>query len=151
MPARVLAPRPAAVGLTAAAVMTSLGAVHFAWARGSAWPFADRARLAAAVDGVGEPQFPGRAMTYGVSGALFAAGALVAAAARGPESPRSLARPPATAVAAVFAARGLVGLVHPRLLPAGELPPFARLNTLIYSPLCLAIAAAIAHSLRGVT
>jgi Protein of unknown function (DUF3995) len=116
--------RRAAVGMIAA-----LGALHAAWAAGSSWPCADRRALAAAVGGF--EAFPGTAMTAAVSAALFAAAGM-AAADRG-----------TPAVAAVFAARGIAGLARPDLLPAGEAPPFARLNARYYSPLCLALAAAL--------
>jgi hypothetical protein len=51
--------------------------------------------------------------------------------------------------AAAFAARGVIGLARPQLLPAGGKPPFATLNARLYSPGCLLIAAALAATPRS--
>ena len=47
---------------------------------------------------------------------------------------------------ATLLGRGVVGLARSRMLPAGDAPPFARLNATLHSPLCLALGAAAARS-----
>jgi hypothetical protein len=128
-------------GPAAAGVLAGVAALHFAWARGASWPFADRERLAAAVDGVAVEDFPGTGITFAVSGLLATAAGLVALQERG----RS-ARLGSAGVSAVLLGRGVVGLARPRLLPAGGRPPFRRLNALVYSPLCLLGGAVIART-----
>jgi hypothetical protein len=54
-------------------------------------------------------------------------------------------------LAAIGAVRGVVGLARPGLLPAGDAPPFARLNAAVYSPLCLVLGAAAARSAAAST
>jgi hypothetical protein len=110
----------------ASTVAAGLGAAHALWATGSPWPFKDRQQLANAV--VGGRAFPGPAWCLAVSGTLLG-GAIFA--------PRLLA--------VAFAGRGVVGLVRPDLLPAGDQQPFGRLNTRLYSPGCLLLAAALAR------
>ena len=106
------------------ATVFALSAVHALWATGSPFPFKDQARLSAAVQGT--DTVPGPAWCLAVSAGL-AAGATFA--------PR--------VTAAAFAARGVIGLSRPQLLPAGDKPPFASLNAWVYSPGCLLIAAAL--------
>jgi hypothetical protein len=141
-------PRAGWAGVAPAAILAALGALHVAWGTGSSWPFADRARLAAAVVGRREPDFPPARSAFAVSAALLGASAAVAGQARGPDPLRRLTRSAAAAAGAAFTARGTVGLARPALLPAGDLPPFRRLNALVYSPLCLGLGAAIARSSR---
>jgi hypothetical protein len=105
-------------------VVYGLSAVHALWATGSSWPFKDNVKLANAVQGT--DTVPGPAWCLAVSAGL-AAGARFA--------------PRATAVA--FAARGVIGLTRPTLLPAGDTPPFKTLNARLYSPGCLILAAAL--------
>src|SRR5277367_3473830 len=143
MPAALERSSGDAAGLAAATTLVGLGVLHGAWGLGAAWPCADRAALAAAVQGVSGERFPGPAACFAVATALVTAAALVSAQTHGPASLRSVARPGAAAVGAVLGARGAVGLLRPGLLPAGEQPPFARLNALVYSPLCLALAGAV--------
>ena len=130
-----------------AGTLAGIGAVHVAWAAGSAWPFADRERLARAIDGVGADRFPSAAMSLGVAGLLFTAAALIAAHERGRGG--QVARLGAAGAAVTLLGRGVVGLARPGLLPAGDAPPFARLNATVYSPLCLALGAAAARSAAG--
>jgi hypothetical protein len=120
-----------------------VGALHLAWARGASWPLRDRATLGAAVAGVREDNFPGTGVTFVAGGLFLAAAGLVALHER--RGGRA-ARLGAGAVSAVLLARGAVGLARPGLLPAGEVPPFPRLNARLYSPLCLLGGAAIARS-----
>lgn len=124
-------------GLLAAAVL------HAAWGLGSAWPFPDRAALADAV--IGAAEVPGPGACLAVSGALGAAAALTAGwPARYP----GLRRAGISAVAAVLAARGGMGLAgRTRLVsPASVSARFTRLDRLVYSPLCLTLAGLTALS-----
>jgi hypothetical protein len=111
----------------ARAAVYGLSAAHALWATGSSWPFDNTVELANAVQGT--DTVPGPAWCLAVSAGL-AAGARFA--------------PKATGVA--FAARGVVGLTRPTLLPAGDKPPFKTLNARLYSPGCLILAAALLRS-----
>ncbi len=137
-------------GVAAAGTLAGLGTLHAAWAAGASWPFADRASLAAAVDGVREEQFPSAPITFGVSALLCGAAVTVLAhEQRWAGEPLSgVVRLGVRVIGTGLAARGLLGLLRPSLLPAGELPPFRRLNMLIYSPLCLLLGTAIGRSSR---
>jgi hypothetical protein len=128
----------------AAGTLAGIGAAHVAWAAGSSWPFGDRERLARAVDGVGADRFPSAAMSLGVAGLLLTAAGLIAAHERGRGG--RVSRLGTAGAAATLLGRGVVGLARPGLLPAGDAPPFARLNATLYSPLCLVLGAAAARS-----
>ena len=130
--------------MIAAGTLAAIGAVHVAWAAGSSWPFADRERLARAVDGVAADRFPGAGASVAVAGLLFTAAGLVAASRRGRGG--RLARAGTAAAGATLLGRGIVGVVRPGLLPAGDEPPFARLNATVYSPLCLALGVGAARA-----
>jgi hypothetical protein len=114
----------------ARATVYALSAVHALWATGSSWPFDDQVKLVNAVQGT--ETVPGPRWCLAVSAGL-AAGATFAP----------------SVTAAAFAARGVIGLARPQLLPAGEHPPFATLNAWLYSPGCLLIAAAMAVTPRS--
>jgi hypothetical protein len=118
------------VSTAARATVFGLSAIHALWATGSPWPFDEQAKLANAVQGA--DTVPGPGWCLAVSAAL-AAGATFA--------PR--------ATAAAFAARGVIGLARPEFLPAGDRPPFKTLNTWLYSPGCLVLAAALATTPRS--
>jgi hypothetical protein len=128
----------------AAGALAAIGAAHVAWAAGSSWPFADRGRLARAIDGVEADRFPSAATSLAVGGLLFTAAGLLAAHEGGRGG--RVARLGSAGVAATLLGRGIVGFVRPGLLPAGDAPPFARLNATVYSPLCLALGVAAARS-----
>jgi hypothetical protein len=108
------------------ATVFGLSALHALWATGSPFPFGDQKALANAVQGT--DTVPNVAWCLAVSAGL------ALGAARAPRL-----------TAAAFAARGVVGLARPQLLPAGDNPPFATLNARLYSPGCLLIAAALAR------
>jgi hypothetical protein len=136
----MLAHRAAAsAGLLAAA------ALHAAWGAGSAWPFRDRAALADAV--IGAAEVPGPGACLAVSCALAVAGAL---AAGWPARHPGLRQAGISAVAAVLAARGALGLAgRTRLVsPVSVSARFTRLDRRVYSPLCLALAGLSALSAR---
>src|SRR5690242_20489297 len=102
-----------------------LAGLHAAWGAGAAWPFRDRADLADAV--IGASEVPGPAACFAVSGALTAAGALVAGVPAGRPGLRRLG---VAGVTAVLAGRGALGLAgRTRLVsPLSESPRFSRLD-----------------------
>ena len=130
--------------MTASGALLGLAGLHAAWGAGSSWPFRDRRALADAVAGTTE--VPGPAACFAVGGALAAAGALVAGWPAG----RPLLRGTGVAgVVGVLAARGTLGLAGRTQLvsPASSSARFTRLDRLVYSPLCLSLAALSALSL----
>src|SRR5450755_1771094 len=122
---------------TASAGLFALSALHAIWGAGAAWPFPDRAALADAVIGASDVPVP--AACFAVSGALAAAGALVAGWPAG--RPRGR-RGGVGGVVAVLAVRGTLGLVGRTQLvsPSSRSARFAGLDRRVYSPLCLALA-----------
>jgi hypothetical protein len=132
---------------TASAALFALAGLHAAWGAGSAWPLPDRDALADAV--IGAAEVPSPAACFAVSGALAAAGALVAGWPGG--SRPAVRRLGTGTVVAVLAGRGALGLAgRIRLVsPASTSARFARLDRRVYSPLCLALAGLSALSLPG--
>ncbi len=132
-----------AAGSLAAAAFLAIAALHAYWALGGFWPGRDAESLARLVVG-GPPgmRFPGRVATWAVV-AVLAGGAAVVLAAAGVmavPAPPALVRGAALLGAAVLLIRGLEGLVDVRLRPDTVGSPFARLNVILYSPLCLLLA-----------
>ena len=124
-----------------AAVFLGLSALHVYWACGGA------TALGAAVPEVdGAPAFkPGRAATLAVAAALFAAAVLVAwvGGVLPAPLPRRILAWPAVVLALVFAARWIGDF---RLVGVFKRPSpsrFARMDSLLYAPLCLALAVAV--------
>lgn len=140
-------PRSAAI---AAAVLVGLiGVGHLAWAFGAPWPARDRAQLTAhvfpSVDGDGGgrakrfARLPSRSITLFATLVFLAMSACLAATA---------SRGVVLGIAAIFALRGVVGLVYwSRRRERSALPsPFYVYNRFMYSPGCLLIAALAAAS-----
>jgi hypothetical protein len=129
--------------VTASGALFALAGLHAAWGAGSAWPFPDRRALADAV--IGTAEVPAPAACFAVSGALTAAGALVAGWPRGRPALRRLG---VAGAVGVLAGRGVLGLAgQTRLVsPASRSERFSRLDRHVYSPLCLALATASALS-----
>jgi len=122
-------------------VLAALAALHVYWAVGGVWPGSDAASCARTVIGFrGVDRMPSPASAVAVAGLLGVAAVLAAMLAGAPVLLPAAWLAPAAGVAAalVFVARGLAGYTRAwrRLTP--ELP-FARLDKLCYSPLCLAI------------
>jgi hypothetical protein len=135
--------RRAGVATTSAALFTLAG-MHAAWGAGTSWPLPDRDALADAV--IGAAEVPPPAACFAVSGALAAAGALVAGwPGRRPASRRL----GTSVVVGVLAGRGVLGLSGRTWLvsPASTSARFARLDRRVYSPLCLGLAGLSALSL----
>jgi hypothetical protein len=130
------------VAVVTAAVLLAVAALHLYWARGGRWPGTDAASLNALVVGgrAGAP-VPSTAATVGVAIAVtgVAVGVL---AARGlvPVPAPAAVRVLTWIAAAVLAARGLGGFFDRWLRPHTRALPFARWNTWLYSPLCVALA-----------
>jgi hypothetical protein len=127
----------------AAAAFAALAALHGYWALGGFWPGRDSESLARTV--VGSPPgsaAPGPGPCWLVAVLLLGAAATVLGAAGLLPLPV-----PAVAVrwaallgAAVLLVRGLEGFADRRIRPASVGSPFARLNVLLYSPLCLLLS-----------
>jgi hypothetical protein len=132
-----------ALGVTLAAILLLLAALHAYWGIGGFWPGTDAVSCARTVGGfTGARSMPGPAACFGVAGALGAA-ALVALAASGAlPVPAPLAGIVALGAALVFLGRGIAGFTPAwrRLTPE---QPFAWLDVRYYSPLCLAIGAGL--------
>jgi Protein of unknown function (DUF3995) len=142
-PAATSKPIRIAGDLTAAGLLAA-GAIHAAWGAGLYWPGTDSITLAQRV--VGGSVFPAPRDCFLVAGVLTAAAGLLAVRTHakpkweissvGPLSGLGVA-----GLGIILAARGSLGL----LASATGIPQttgvFRRLNALIYSPLCLLLAA----------
>ncbi|WP_424643474.1 DUF3995 domain-containing protein [Embleya sp. AB8] len=126
--------------------LVALAGVHVAWGLGSSWPLPDRESLADTV--VGQPAVPGAAACFAVAGALGTAALFVSGR---PRRRPAVARLGALGVAGVLGVRGAVGLAGRTelLSPGSSSTRFRRLDRLVYSPLCLTLAAGSALSAGG--
>lgn len=122
--------------------LAGIGLAHLAWGRGSSWPMRTREELADAV--VGSDAVPGAPACYAVAGLATVAAAVVAGAG-GAGRPATAAR---RSISLGLAARGLLGgRVAGRALGLPEPSRrFTDLDTTVYRPLCLTLAAATALS-----
>ena len=133
------------LALLVAGGLLLIAALHVYWGLGGVWPGTDAADLAARVAGfAGEPSPPSAFASFRVA-ALLVYSAVVALVLGGLiESPFPffLLGPSALTITLIFLARGVAGYTSAwrRLTPA---QPFARLDRLYYSPLCLLIGAGI--------
>ncbi len=138
--------------LLAALSFLLIALLHAYWALGGVWPGRDRESLARTV--VGGPQgmaYPSSGATWVVVVVLLGGAATVlgAAGVAALPIPHRAVRAAALLGAAVLLVRGLEGYVDARLRPATAGSPFVRLNVLLYSPLCLALAVLVALSAMG--
>jgi len=129
-------------------VLVGLGALHAGWALGSTWPARSEQELASCMLSDEElhrlgGRLPSAPLTALVALSLVGAAGLVRATASGPGS--QPLRRAAWAVAAVFAARAFAYL--PAHL-AGREDRYHRLDRTLYAPLCLALAAGTAITLK---
>lgn len=132
-----------ALSLLLAAVLIVLAALHVYWGFGGLWPGTDRADLAARVAGFAstssQPSSFGcflvaAFLVYGATVALVLGGVIVS------PFPYFLLGPAAITFTLVFMGRGIAGYTKAwrRVTPR---QPFARLDRLFHSPLCLLIGA----------
>lgn len=127
----------------AAVVFAGLGWLHAYWAFGGMWPGTDPESLGDLVLGgpVGT-RVPGPAACLVVCAVLGAgAAAVLASAGWFGQTVQPAARVLALVGAAVLTMRGVLGFFDLRLRPGTRGSRFARLNVVLYSPLCLGLAA----------
>jgi hypothetical protein len=131
------------------AILVALAALHAYWGLGGRWPGHDERSLVELVVGrTRAMRMPGFVASMLVTAALLAAAVLAALQARlifvdfGVPAER-LVQTGFWIVFAVFALRGLAGLI-PQVFAYAQGTPFATLNRIFYSPLCLLIAAGFA-------
>lgn len=125
-------------------MLSGAGAIHVAWGLGSTWPFPDAKALADTV--VGSAQVPPPNACFAVAVALGTAAALVSGV---PASSPRVRKAGQIGVACVLTARAVLGFTGRTDLavPGSASPKFRRWDRLVYSPLCLALAAGAMHSL----
>ncbi len=132
------------VSVASAVVLGLLAVLHAIWAF-SPWPLRSRARFAEVVVGVDERDLPPPAAVLGVAGLLALAARLVLVPAGvvplvGPDwVPRWGVR----VLAAALLLRAVAGFVVSGSGRRESPEPFRRLDLTVYSPLCLALAAAV--------
>lgn len=139
------------IAIIAAAILLGLAVLHLVWAAGSPWPARSAAELQALVVGGA----PGSAMPppwacvgVAVVLALFAGGAL---AVRGlvPAPALDVVRVLTWIATGILAVRGVGGFFLAWLRPDTAGQPFTRWNRRLYSPLCVALAAALIAALAA--
>jgi hypothetical protein len=132
---------PAAVALLVSATLAGLAIIHVYWALGRG---SGGASFVPQVNG--RPAFvPSSAATLAVAFALAVAASLVALTGRLVlDRPVSLARVPCYVLAAIFLARAIGDFRLVGFFKRIRSSRFARLDSLLFSPLCLALAAGIA-------
>ncbi|MGF1455892.1 MAG: DUF3995 domain-containing protein [Alphaproteobacteria bacterium] len=132
------ATRRVAVGLFVA--LTALAALHVYWGLGGLWPGKTEAELINTV--VGAPDFvrmPPAWMAHSVGGLLVLAGLFgLSASGAVPLGWAWFSRLATGVIALVFVGRGMSGYVVPRI-GIEQTEPFATLDQLLYSPLCLVL------------
>lgn len=135
----------AAIGYGLAFALTVIAAAHFYWAFGGVWPANKEAELVDMVLGRTNAQsMPARPVTIAVALAIEAA-ALAAALLTLPFGGLfgAIVTLVGAALALVFFTRFVLGY-SPFWRRRFGREPFARLDALVYSPLCFAIAAGFA-------
>lgn len=137
-------------GVTISIALAVLALVHAHWALGGHWPEKDPGRLAELVVGTRGPM-PSPLACWVVAG-LLAGAALLTLGASGWLSlpfPGWFVEIAAWCVVVVFTLRGLGGFFDARLRPGIRGLPYHRWNLVLYSPLCLILAAWGAWSIAG--
>ena len=131
------------LALLLSVIVSVIAVLHAHWGLGGTWPAADAERLAkTAVGTPGITKMPSPTSCFVVaallscvaSWPLFAAGLLVEA------WPRWLTLLAGAGIAAVFVGRGVAGYTAAWRRRFSE-EPFASLDRLVYSPLCLVLGA----------
>ncbi|MEU4445587.1 DUF3995 domain-containing protein [Actinosynnema sp. NPDC050801] len=131
----------AVLALLTAGLLVLVGALHVLWIF-SPWPLRSREEYARRVVGVPMDRLPSAGLTLAVALALGLAAYLVIGRADlvGVPGPSWLPVVGTAGVAAVFLLRGAGGFV----VSSRRSTEFARLDLRVYSPLCVALAAACA-------
>ncbi len=115
--------------------------LHVYWALGGHWPGRDLKSMVDTVVGAPVSAAPGPvacalvAILLGLAGALVVGTVVVDSVV----VDSVVVDVGAIGVAVVFLLRGLIGFVDMRLRPSTKGSRFARLNVVLYSPLCLAL------------
>jgi hypothetical protein len=134
------------ISLILIVVLVALAALHAWWGVGGRWPGHDERSLVALVVGRTH-SMPGPTSCMLVASALFAAAGIVALQAQSISVDfgglgEKFVQTGFWCVCAVFSLRGLAGFTAVFAYAQGT--PFARLNRVFYSPLCLVIGAGLA-------
>lgn len=134
--------RPDALSLSCSSALIGVAGLHVLWGMGSAWPAADRSRLADAVAGTVE--MPAAEACFGVAVALAAAAALVAGAG----VQYRLLRVARAGIGAGLVSRGVMGVTGRTVLLVPWTPSrqFCDLDRRFYGPFCLALGGSILTS-----
>lgn len=133
---------PDALSLSCSSALIGVAGLHVLWGMGSAWPAADRCRLA---DGVaGTLEMPAAEACFAVAGGLAAAAALVAGAGK----QYRLLRLARAGVGAGLVCRGVMGVTGQTALLVPWTPSrwFRVLDRRFYGPFCLALGGLILTS-----
>lgn len=125
--------------------LAALAALHGYWALGGQWPGNKDGSLGETVVGPGA-ELPPPSAVWAVTGLLTGSAAAVASAAAA-WGPTRLARAISRATGAALLARGAIGLPVSHL--TGRYTRYGRLDILVYSPLCLALGAAVVRVARA--
>lgn len=122
-------------------LLAAIAALHAAWGAGMRWPCRDEQALVALVVGYSRPRMPAPVQCLAAAGAILAAAVVLAMLARfwRPSLPAGAVTLLGIGMTGVFAVRGVAGYL-PAWRARFPRQPFARLDRLIYSPLCLCIA-----------
>lgn len=127
-------------------VLLAIALLHLAWGLGLPWPGATETQRVATVIGLrGHTRMPGLLPSLAVAVAL---GVVVAMIGWNVLTASPLTRAGLLAAAAVFLARGVAPWLHGwrRLTPQ---QPFARLDRLVYGPLCLLLGVGLVFIVLG--
>jgi hypothetical protein len=134
-----------ALGALVAGVLAAIGGLHVAWALGVRW-----GGSAAVPEVAGKPAFsPSRTVTLLVAAGLFAMAWLMLALARlvSLPLPRDWVWAACVAIALVFAARTIGDFRWAGLFKRVHGTRFARMDDLLFTPLCFALCTAIVFQL----
>lgn len=122
------------------AVLLAIAGLHLSWGLGVLWPVANETRLVATVIGIrGVTRMPDLIPCLVVAAALLTVAALAWWQVKAPGWLPQLAL---LAAACVFVARG-VAVWTPFWRALTPQQPFARLDVVLYGPLCIALGAGL--------
>jgi hypothetical protein len=130
-------------------LLAAIAALHAAWGAGLRWPCRNEQTLVTLVVGYARERMPTPVRCFAAAGAILAAAVVLAALAGfwRPSLPAGGLTLLGIGMTGVFAGRGVAGYL-PAWRARFPRQPFARLDRLVYSPLCLCIALTCAGLLR---